>query len=617
MVLVDLGQNTLSDGDNLQVLPGESIKNKIIIPENAEVSISGVSEFQEDIELTCSTSVLRLSIQDKLKANIRLNGGTLILDNDLRIANGFNILGDGVVDVNSMSLQFPKGSFADGKVTYLNANDITLDGNTLVSTAQNFSGVGLDSDVNGHGFFWDFDTGGYVDVDADHTLYLVDLHIKDFGNYSSYGYFDIDATSTIVMQNCTIELTGNYVHDKGTIIFSGDRNKLIHQDYTFTTSAGAYFEVDGVCLSYDSLDAPNKNPFVFTDADQQKKLTNGGAIRSVYTPPSLSISSTTPVFTENYMLSTNTTMNFTNATPASAKAVTLDCNGHLIFFPLQGSNLFNLDPHVDLTIKNTVLHGFNKDVVSYGDSNASLLFGDETHLRLFEDVTLTSSDKAWTFVGDSEICGPGVSLVLDGSQRLTIDSSSTLTLKNLRVVVKNVDSIKSLDSGSKLVFENCSLVLEDAGFTWADGDIDVEGWLKIFGGDTSTVDTDVTFTFSSGGSFTVKSGSSMTIDRGIIFKYQADPSGDGGSLHAQKRHFKLEDPTSMLELNGCTIHSTVTAMALDHGRVIIDDIVAFNVDGTSAANTEMELGSSLIIIIRPSAVFDIKGVMTYNLTTFP
>lgn len=617
------------NGDAVQTMPGEIINGKIVIPAKATVSISGACDFYENIELTDKTSVLRLDLQNKIKTNILLNDGTVILDNDLKFANDCTFLGDGTVDINSLRLKFSKGAFPAGKITYLNANDISLDGNTTVSSAQVFIGPGLSSDVNGFNFFWQFAPGGYVKVEANHTLYLVGLHMKGIGQGTSivnpviqigqnapFGFFDIHATSTIVMQNCTLDLSDNYLHDKGTIIFCGDNNKIIGHDFTFTTSGNAQFIVDGVSLIYDSLDAPNKNPFIFTNPIAQKKLLNNGLIRSTYTAPTLNIYSTTPIFTEHYFLTNNALLNFKNAAPATPKGILLDCHGHTICFPDSANALFNLDQNVTVTVTNALLHGYQKDVVGYVDASSKLVFGAGTKIHLVENASLASTDRALTFVGNAEMFGAGIRLELNNSNRIVVDNGSTLTLKNLSLVLKAADGIRCLDSNSKVVFENCRLYLDAAGFEWTNGNIDVSGFLEICGGDTTMVDAETTFAFYSSGIFKVNSGSNFILDRGIIFKYQPNISQDNGLLYSHKRHFRLVDPTSTFTLNGATLHSTTTACALDHGRLVVDDISKLIVDGNLFLGNEAELGSSLMVIIRPCAVFDIQGHVTYNKTIF-
>lgn len=496
----------------------------------------------------------------------------------------------------------------------LYADKITLDENTSVASMQQFQGSGLSSYVNGHGMFWNFQSGGYVDIGANHTLYLVGLSIKDFGHYPNYGYFSIDSTSTVVIQNSTIELSGNYVHDQGSIIFRGDNCKIIPHDYTFTTSSSAKLYVDGITLTYDSLDGQEKSPFIFTNPQTQKKFLNGGNIRSESATSSLNLYSTTPVIKRNIDLTEECTINIKNLTPENQKTVTLDFSGQVVFFPDNGSNLINIDPNVNLKFENIVLFEYNPKLISFGDENSTLEFGNNTKIRFFEDISILSDDKAWNFVGDGEIVGSDSTLILDGSQKITIGQSSTLTLKCLRIIAKNADSIKALDANSKIVFENSVLIFEGNGFEWSLGNIDVKGDLRLIGGNPTTIDAYAPFIFSSTGFLTILTNSRLIVERFVEFIYKADPASDGGLLFTQKRHIKLADPTSTLELNGCILHSTTTGLALDYGQLVIEDKVVFYIDGNVVQKNEAEIGSGVSLFVRPAAIFDIRGHYSYRFT---
>lgn len=494
------------------------------------------------------------------------------------------------------------------------ADKITLDENTSVASMQQFQGSGLSSYVNGHGLFWNFQSGGYVDVGVNHTLYLVGLHIKDFGHKPNYGYFSIDPTATVVIQNSIIELSGDYVHDQGSIIFKGDHCRIIPHDYTFTTTESAKFYVDGATLTYNSLDGQEKNPFLFTDQTNQKLLLNGGNIRSQTAIQSLNLYSTTPTIKRNIDLSEECTINIKNLTPENPKNVTLDFSGQVVFFPDNGSNLINLDSNVKLKLENIVLFEYNPKLISFGDANSTLEFGNHTKIRLFEDFTISSDDKAWNFVGNSEIIGSDSTLVLDGSQKITVGQSSSLTLKSLRIIVKNADSLKALDDNSKIIFENSVLIFEGIGFEWSLGNIEVKGDLRLIGGDPTTIDAYAPFIFSSTGFLTIQTNSRLIVERFVEFIYKADPSNDGGLLFAQKRHIKLADPTSTLELNGCILHSTTTGIALDYGQLVIEDKVIFFIDGNVIEKNEAEIGSGVSLFVRPAAIFDIRGHYSYRFT---
>lgn len=606
---------SLANGQRFELSSG-TVDKPISIASGATVSIFGSPNFSQAITLGDSASVLNLGIQSKLSQDINLNGGKVVLTDDLSVIKDKQFLGGGTIDINGRTLWLPGGSVADSDITFLNANDIPLTANINLGFDATFSGVGGTTEITGNGYIINFLTNGGFSVNPSHTVFVTSISLTNFGAGATTGFFDIDATSTIVLQDCTIELAGNYAHDQGTIIFAGRESRIITNGFTFDTSGSLVFlNVDNTTVEYDNQDGVDQRGFTFTDEFEQNKSTGNGTIRSATARASLNLAATSQAMFRDYFLADDSVINVTNATPASPKAVTIDFDGHSVHFPTAGSSLLNLDPNVNLTLENTILVGFNKDVVSYGDANATLEFGTGTQIQLFDDVTIGGGDKDWDFTADGSIFGPGVILTLDGANKLTVTSSSTLTLKGLRIVCKNVDSLACLDQTSKIVFENCSLVLEAAGLEFTAGSIDVDGALDVFGGSPAAVDTESKLSFSGQGLFRVLSESKMTVYKGVEFEYKADPTGDGSDTSATKRHFLLVDPTSVLQLDGATLHSTTTAFALDHGRLIIDDKVNFVIDGVDAESSE--IGSALDLLVRPGGTFEVDGVVKYISTTFP
>lgn len=604
---------TVPNGSTI-VLPSGTVNTAIVVNSGTTATLVGSPNFTKPISLQDSTSVLKLGLQSQISQNIELNGGTIILDDNLSLQAGKQFIGNGTIDVNGRTLKLPKGTASTGKLTFLAANDIALSGNLIDSTEYSFTGTGKSSEINGGGYTWTFSPGGLISVGPDHKLYCVNLSFQEFGHQPTHGYFDIDATSTVIFQGCSISMTGSYTHSKGTLEFASDCNVTPH-GHTFGTTGLAFIKVNGANLIYDSLGDADKNPFTFTNINSQQVLANNGAIKSNSSAPNLTLTGTTLTFNSDYNLAANSFMLFQNATPLVTKNITTDFNGHTVTFPKISTAVLKLDPKVNLTFSNVVLFDFNKNSISYGDSNANLFFGAGTKIRLFETENITASDKAWTFTGNSTVSGSGAALILDGATRIVVSASTTLTLQDLKITAKNANSLSMNSPTAKIILQNCDLILGSNGLDFSQGNIEIKGNLRVFGGDATNFDSDSKLTFSSSGTFTVLTDSLLKLGKHVEFEYKPNPSTDGGVTFNSKRHFILASATATLELDGGTLHSTLTGLALDYGRLIVSDRSFFKIDGSNGR--EAEIGSALEIFIRPSTTLVVTGTLAYSQTTLP
>ncbi len=595
-------------------LPSGTVTQEVRVASGSSASIVGAPNFTKPIVLEDSGTELKLGIQSQVSQNIELNGGKIVLEDNLSLQAGRQFVGGGIIDVNGRTLKLPKGNASTGRLTFISANDVALSGNLIDSSEYFFTGDGGTSELNGNRYTWEFVNGGFITVDANHTLYCVNVDFKGMGNYPTHGFFNLDPTATVVFQGCNFSFDNHYTHSSGTLEFSSGC-VLYPNGNKFNVSDQGVIRVNGSSLVYDYLMGPDVNPFTFTNEVQQKQLVNGGNIRSTFVAPRLIVSENVKFLHKDYDLTGDTILQVPNENPGSPKSVTIDGSGYRLTFPRQNNLIFQLDPNVNLTLKNVTLFDYNKDAVFYGDANSSMIFGSGVRIRLFENETISDSDKPWTFSGDCQIRGVATKLVLDGTSRITVGPLSTLTLKDLKVAFKNADSISILDSASKIILENCDLILGSSGWNIPTGNIEIKGKVRFFGGSPTDPNLYSVVTFSSSGTFKVMSESIMKLGKSVEFKYQPDPSLDGGLTYNTKRHFILTDATSILELDGCTLHSTMTGMALDYGRLIVSDRSIFKIDGFNG--NEAEIGSALEVYIKPSTTLVVTGTLVYNQTTLP
>jgi len=212
----------------------------------------------------------------------------------------------------------------------------------------------------------------------------------------------------------------------------------------------------------------------------------------------------------------------------------------------------------------------------YGDSEShSISFPGNlkswSYSYTFQDVAMTfNSDlelsSEFTFQNTCTVDCHGCQLDLRPGGSLYVASGADLTLKNAHLVGMKDDNLLCLSGSSRVRLVNSSLLLS-GNYTINQGIIDVYLENKITGTGQ--------FSYQSAQDLTIRSKSKLFIDRNITFSYD--------SSAAAKDKLVFEDSSSILHLNGCTVHSTHTGLELTGGRVIIEDKVAFQNEAVNRA----------------------------------
>lgn len=612
-IILDSGQSL--EVDNSSVIESVEIRN-------TGNSIIGQPLFGSAIVLKDASAELSLGIQNKLNQSITMNSGKVILTDDLTLQDGVFFSGNGTVDVNNKSLALPMAlsSAWTGNLTFLNANDIALTGFTTLNGAWTFSGTGQTSRVNGNGNILDISGGGSLIVSADHTLYLTDIMIKGLG--TNGGTITIDSTSVVKISATTLELDGSFNLAAGQILVQGNNSSLIAKNAdTFNlTSADASFVVDGVVFSYDPLgSAPTSPSPIIASGGAVISLINDGVIRANATSTdgssgSTVLSGTSEVISSNKILSSSSTIHVINTDVLTPKAVTLDGQGNYVQFNFSTGQFFIVDENVTLTLQNILLKDFDPallDLQGAGATQAKIIFGNNAAISLDKDLTLSTS---LSFAGNATILGGNNRITLPSASLITCDgTNNTLILKDLRIYLENNTAIACLDSTATIQIQNSSIFMNNAGFTFDTGNLSLSDNVVFDGADATSPTGTATFTFSSAGDLSVLSSSTMKICKGVIFSYNPDVTGDTAA--EGKRHFVLNDPSSILWLDSAIVQTGTMGFALDYGRLLIDGHTLFNI--SSALDAEVEFGSALNVEIAPSGIIDIDGALKYTSTTYP
>ena len=110
--------------------------------------------------------------------------------------------------------------------------------------------------------------------------------------------------------------------------------------------------------------------------------------------------------------------------------------------------------------------------------------------------------------------------------------------------------------------------------------------------------TSLIFAYQSPQDAIIRSLGHLTLDRYITFSYDSNS--------ARKNKLVMEDATSILHLNGCTLYSTHTGLELTGGRLIVEDKVTVQ-NEASTVDEAMVLKDPLEVDVLSGAIFDLVG----------
>ncbi|MFA5075125.1 MAG: WD40 repeat domain-containing protein [Candidatus Babeliales bacterium] len=170
--------------------------------------------------------------------------------------------------------------------------------------------------------------------------------------------------------------------------------------------------------------------------------------------------------------------------------------------------------------------------------------------------------------GNTIIDGNGHDLTLGKWANITVDDSVTLTLRNLTLkntyTTYTVPPIIPYSIKSMVTFDNIEISLFDdfsfnQGKLFIHNDVDVTGTYK--------------FSYRSTQPMLIESNSCLYFDKNSTFEFY--PSCTNNSL------FNMQDKSSTLYLDGCTLQTTHTGIILTKGQLFLDNNVTFSsIDNT-------------------------------------
>ena len=605
----------LNDGDILNVSSG-GLGIAVSVAASSTATIIGAPVFGSAIVLDASDSILHLGISTKLSQSVT-GAGTLFLENDLALAADVAL--PDVVNMNGFNMTFDGGNYStnvlfkvDSALTAANMNlslagDINLSGDWTVGD----NGYG-NFFINGNGHALNLGAGGSISFGGA-SGHLSNIFVTGFS--SSTGF---SGSATIYVEEAVvIELAGSYVRSDGNFVFQGAGSKIITHANTFEINGAHSMDVDGVNLFYEE-----NNPVLgvgslfLATGGASINYPNGGAIVRSISNKNLVTSAANVTLQDNFYLSSDATMHFVNPTPGNPYTITVDGQGFFVQFPASGSSLVVIDDSCTVIFTNVIIKDFNYSLISTTNSVVGhFVFGNNCRVELGKDLYVPGGIANYSDYlmcsGNATIDAQGHLITLNSSLALinfNLLQSSTITIKNARLLLNDSANMIMGGSNDTWIFDDVEVMLRNNGWTFGTGSLNVVNEFKLSAspGNTSAL---VNFEFSSTGTMTILANAQCYVDLGVKFKYNPDPANNL-DLYGSKRHLQFAENSSKMILNGCSLETTDTGLALDRGTLIIKDKV--EIIATTSPGAEFEIAENVDVRLSAGANLSIDGPMTYK-----
>ena len=139
---------TLSGNDSFRAQPGTILQT--VSASSFNNKLEGQPVFSSDIVLTDVNTTLTLAVQSRVNQNIKLNSGTLTLEDDLKFTDEKMIIGPGTVDGNGYPVMTGAKPFIQSTaLSFEDCSHLEIFA-CAMDLSENFTFKG-ESSINGHG----------------------------------------------------------------------------------------------------------------------------------------------------------------------------------------------------------------------------------------------------------------------------------------------------------------------------------------------------------------------------------------------------------------------------------------------------------------------------------
>jgi hypothetical protein len=537
-------------------------------------TLEGFPSLSQPIRLFDANTTLTISVKNALTQNILLNGGTIILEDDLRLADGVNFIGTGTINLNGRRCSFGAEDLnMTSSLYWYGAADVFLGGKLDLSASWTFQRNCI---FNGDSTTLNLLPGGNLTIRNNSSLSIRQLKIMGLGGAPTNGKIFFEdptevSSSELRLIRSALEITTTYTVDRGHVIVEIGSGQFIVADNTFYFKKPARLTVDNVAAYYKTREfADNKN---IRNADNDLpdynqplspiqfighgNIFHYGSFLSVFTQTS---NYNSGLLDKNYYLGAQQFYRIEAGIPD------VDGQGWYYHFARTVDNLLRIDAGVNATVTNAVLKDFSPHHLFLTNASSSLIFKDNITIELgnnIPDPNFTSNTLTWTFQGTNKIDGKGKVVSMDMLKFVVQDlggNPSTLILQDMIIDNFKNNSIVLEGTNSRIIFEDVKIILsEDVSFS--KGFFEVNGSVEFYSGVASP---EVRFIYDTicTESSVIRNCSKLHFDRNVTFSYA--PQSNFSQL------IDLESRSSEISIHGATIYNSTVGLKLTKGALVLD-----------------------------------------------
>ncbi len=414
-------------GDDYLTLNGSGVLLPVYVSGQRNL-IQGVSFFNYPITLVNADSKLTLALFTPLNQPVYLNGGTVILAQDLAFSQAGALIGHGTLDGQACILTFPEHKIAlNGDLLLRNLSIMQLRDTVELSGTWSFSSSLGISVIDGGDNLLDISQNGALFVAPGNELVLKNTVLRGLGTGKIiFG----DSSSRLVLVGSALELSTSFTFSYGSVEIRSESSMAIVGENSLGFSGTAQLVLNGADFMFDALTASNLIGVVAAPANVQ--LLGGGKILARVqdaSGPALLFSHRSNVLLQSEVLTVNRTMSFSLT---GVQPVVLDGHGFSLKFPQLKKPVITIADGQSVVFKNIRMEGFYPEHIALG-VGSKIFFDDDTTVIFGGDATLSYQIKC---IGNCTLGGAGSVITLSSAGSVSVADDKKLRLVNM--VIKGI-----------------------------------------------------------------------------------------------------------------------------------------------------------------------------------